>query len=166
MQTEHAAALRILMGDDLYLTMKDLWQKENPVLEPLPEKPGIIIAKEFTFIGKNMKNFLILTNEILQENHLNALESSLLRKQLNLDDVAIVDYSAYPNTNFEQLNASFMPQKLVCFGLKPATLGLPETKLNQISNYADCLILYTYGFNEMLGNKEKTKTFWEPMKAL
>ncbi len=165
MLTEQAAALRILMDDDLYLLHQDLFKNHIPeeTLQVLkPEKT----VPEFDFIGKNLKNFLILTNEALQENHLKALESTLLRKQLDLDDVAIVDYSACNGSTFEQLNASFMPQKLVCFGLKPEILHLPETAINQIIVYAGCQILFTYSFKEMLGDKEKTKAFWEPMKNL
>ena len=172
MLTEHAAAFRILMDDDLYLTKED-WFKENTfVASPAAEESAGTLPTEeinipkFEFSGKNLKNFLILTDETLQENHLKALESTLSRKQMSLDDVAVVDLSNYRNTNFEQLNAVFMPQKLVFFGLKPETLGLPTTELNQIGTYADYQILYTYSFNEMLGNKEKTKAFWEPMKTL
>ncbi|MVN21658.1 hypothetical protein [Mucilaginibacter arboris] len=170
MLTKHATALRILMNEDLYLTREDFLAKKHTTSEAFPietvTEAEIIPIPEFAFSGKNLKNFLILTDTALQENHLKALESTLLRKQMGLDDVSIVDFSAYPNATFDQLNASFMPQKLVCFGLKPETIGLPETELNQISTFNNCQILYTYSFNNMLGDKEKTKAFWEPMKLL
>ncbi len=167
----HEAALRILMNDDLYLDLRDLEQKEIYFNKVLSEKPVSVYVEEepkpaFIFIGKNQKNFLILINEALPENHLKALESTLLRKQLVLDDVAILDYATTANKNFADVNASFMPQKMVCFGLKPEDLGLPEAKFNEISSYENLQILYTYSFTEMLGNKEKTKAFWEPMKIL
>jgi len=165
-----AAALRILMNEDLYLTKNDLVWEEKPVETIVPEEPVVELAKkikpEFNFIGKNLKNFLILTNQKLNDNQLTALENTLARKQMSFDDVAIVDFSAYPNINMEDLNASFMPQKLVCFGLKPEDLNLPETKINRISILPDLQILYTYSFPEMLGNKEKIKAFWEVMKTL
>ncbi len=170
MITEHAAALRILMNEDLYLILHDLVEEKMPAEQFVAAEPIIteetIKHPEFIFVGKNQKNFLILTNEALKENHLKALESTLSRKQLSLDDVAIVDYSAYNDIIFEDLNASFMPQKLVLFGLEPNILLLPETPLNEVSSQPDLQILYTYSFSEMLGNKEKTKAFWEPMKNL
>lgn len=167
-----ANALRILMNDDLYLTTQDLQQETAfapaTLTEPEPiistEKP--IVIPEIKYIGKNLKNFLILTHETIQDNHLKALENTLLRKQMSLDDVAIVDFSAYQSFNFEQLNASFMAQKVVCFGLKPEFLNLPEAVFNQINTYPDYQILYTFSFSEMLGDKQKTKSFWEPMKIL
>jgi hypothetical protein len=173
MIAEQATALRILMNDDLYLTTEDRWQETVPIPVTLVEEPAPIISTQkpivipaFKYIGKNLKKFLVLTNEVIQENHLKALENTLLRKQMSLDDVAVVDYSAYNAFNFEQLNAFFMAQKIVCFGLKPEMLGLQEVIINQINTYPDYQILYTYSFSEMLGDKEKTKAFWEPMKIL
>lgn len=170
--TAQGNALRILMNDDLYLTTQDLHQETAfapaTLTEPEPiistEKPSII--PEIKYIGKNLKNFLILTHETIQDNHLKALENTLLRKQMSLDDVAVVDFSAYQSFDFEQLNASFMAQKVVCFGLKPELLNLPEAAFNQINTYPDYQILYTFSFSEMLGDKQKTKAFWEPMKIL
>jgi len=170
MLTEDLTALRILMNEDLYLTSEDSLREDNPDPVALVAEPVIIIEKEpapnFVYLGKNLKNFLILTQEKLQENHLKALENTLGRKQLSLDDVAVVDFSAFNSTTFKELNAVFMPQKLVLFGLKPETLGLPKIELNTITSYENCKILYTYSLNEMLGNKEKTKAFWEPMKLI
>lgn len=168
MTTENGTALQILMNDDLYLTQADL-QQESFVAALV--EPAIIISEEkvtqkIEFIGKNLQNFLILTEGLIQDNHLKALESTLLRKQLSLDDVVIVNFSAQDNLDFEELNASFMPQKLVLFGLNPETINLPKTELNQLTSFDNCRILYTYSFDEMLGNKEKTKAFWEPMKNI
>lgn len=168
MTTDNVAALHILMNDDLYLTQADLQQKNFVAVLAEPEifileEP---MTREIEFIGKNLQNFLILTEELIQDNHLKALESTLLRKQLSLDDVAIVNFSTQDNLSFQELDASFMPQKLVFFGLDPETISLPKTELNQLITFANCQILYTYSFDEMLGNKEKTKAFWEPMKNL
>lgn len=173
MKAEYNAALQILMNDDLFLTNNDRHHVNEPVTLNLVEEAiqqvadvKTVTLNEFDFLGKNRKNFLILIDQSLQENHLKALESTLLRKQLLLDDVAILNYADYKNFNFEQLNAVFTAQKLVLFGLKPENLGLPEMVMNQVINNQNCQILYTYNFDEMLGNKEKTKAFWEPMKNL
>ncbi len=167
MLAEHEAALRILMNDDLYLNLKDLEAEEKETPEVVVEKQVKEKPKpEFIFTGKNQKNFLILTNEVLQQSHLKALENTLLRKQLSLNDVAIIDYSASANKSFDDINTSFTPQKIVCFGLKPQNLNLPKAAFNEISTFENLQILYTYSFTEMLGNKEKTKAFWEPMKNL
>ena len=168
MTAESAAALRILMNDDLYLRQEDFHQPSvvDIIIEAKPvllEQPA---QSKIAFSGKNLKNILVLTDEPILENHLKALESTLARKQLNLDDVALVDFSAQNDLTYENLHASFMPQKLVLFGLNPEKLGLPETAFNQVIQADDLEILYTYNFTEMLGNKEKTKAFWEPMKNL
>lgn len=169
MPTEETA-LRILMNEDLYLTKNDLVWEEKQTEAILPEELVVALPEKkkpgFNFIGKNLKHSLVLTDQRLNDNQLKALENTLTRKQITFDDVAIVDFSAYPNTNMEELHASFMPQKLVCFGVKPQDLGLPETALNEIIGKPDLKILYTYSFTEMLGNKDKTKSFWEAMKTL
>lgn len=168
MTTENGTALQILMNDDLYLTQADLQQESfvAALAEPeivILEKP---VAREIKFIGEYLQNFLILTEELIQDTHLKALESTLLRKRLSLNDIAIINFSAQDSLSFEELNASFMPQKLVLFGLNPETINLPKTELNQLTSFDNCQILYTYSFDEMLGNKEKTKAFWEPMKNI
>ncbi|RYE35996.1 MAG: hypothetical protein EOP42_04955, partial [Sphingobacteriaceae bacterium] len=76
MIVENAAALRILMNDDLYLTPSDLSWENTPVAFAEPE---VILAvkevkPEISFLGKNLKNFLILTNEAILESHLKALD--------------------------------------------------------------------------------------------
>lgn len=168
MIAENAAALRILMNDDLYLTKPD--SELETVTFVLAEPEAVLLEKEvepdIPFLGKNLKNFLILTNEPIQENHLKALESTLSRKNLSLDDVALVDFSIQSNITYQRLNAVFMPHKLVLFGLNPEKLNLPEAVLNQVVQVDVLEILYTFSFSEMLGNKEKTKAFWEPMKNL
>ena len=132
MPTEQAVALRILMNEDLYLNKNDLVREEKLIEVVLPEVLVVELPEKikpvFNFIGKNLKHFLILTNQKLNDNQLKALENTLARKQMSFDDVAIVDFSAYQNINIEGLHASFMPQKLVCFGLKPQDLGLPHLR--------------------------------------
>lgn len=167
MTIENTTALQILMNDDLYLTQADLHKESFAAVFVeaeivLPEIP----SRKIEFLGKNLQNFLVLTEKLILDNHLKALESTLLRKQLSLDDVAIVDFSAQDDLTFEELNASFMPQKLVSFGVNSEKINLPETDLNQLTTFGNCQILYTYSFEEMLGNKEKTKAFWEPMKNI
>ncbi|RYE36032.1 MAG: hypothetical protein EOP42_04840 [Sphingobacteriaceae bacterium] len=168
MIAESAAALQILMNDDLYLSREDL-QNSFPAKITVETELVTIeepVQPEISFTGKNLKNILVLTDAPVLENHLKALENTLLRKQLSLDDVALVDFSANANLTYQNLHTSFMPQKLILFGLNPARINLSETVLNQIVCIDDLEILHTYSFDEMLGNKDKTKAFWEPMKNL
>ncbi len=168
MIAESAAALGILMNDDLYLSREDLSRENTNIILAEPEAvlPEEGFIPTIQFLGKNLKNFLILTNEVILENHLKALVNTLSRKQLTLDDVALVDFSIQNNLTIAQLHTVFMPQKLVLFGLNSAKINLPETEINQVVRVDDLEILYTYSFTEMLGNKDKTKAFWEPMKNL
>jgi hypothetical protein len=99
--------------------------------------------------------------------HLNALESTIKRKELSLDDVAIVNLGNYPGTDLRSIGGFFKPEKMLFLGKDAIPPGFKNPlALNQITKLGNCNFLFTYSFGEMMGNKENTKAFWEQMKTL
>ena len=80
--------------------------------------------------------------------------------------MAIIDYSKIKGVVLDDLIEKFHPQKMIFFGIDNKSLGLPEPAVNEVIIYKNIRTLVTYSFSEMLGNKEKTRAYWEPMKAL
>lgn len=86
-----------------------------------PSEPAPIVDKPIQFLGKNLKQFIILvcySNEVhLPEAQLEFLGNILKACQLNLGDVAIV------NCNSQEVNSNnigqLQPKYLIVFGEEP-----------------------------------------------
>src|SRR4051812_48922656 len=82
---------------------KTVSQAPAPPSAPAIQTP----ANEFNYLGANNKNFLVLVNytdhEHIAPGHLTALESILKRKDLQMDDVAILNINKYGTVKLSQL---------------------------------------------------------------
>lgn len=189
MATDNPALLHHFLQDDLYLLKEDqnvysnLTVKEvlapaeqpvSPVVEAPKAEPVQSVTEtpklNFKYLGSNKKKFLILVNyadaQYMAEVHLKALESTLGRKTLSIDDVAIVNIAAYTNYSHRDYLTFFTPEKLLILGASSIPTGLSAVKLNAIEQLENRLQLYTHNFDEMLADREKAKAFWEQMKNL
>lgn len=154
-------------------------QVEEPVetyKAPAPQitAPPVVTAtpvNTFNYTGGYQNKFLVLVHypehEVMEAAHLNALESTIKRKGLSLDDVAIVNMGKYPGTDLRTVGGFFKPQQMLFLGKDAIPPGLKNPlPLNQIIKLGNCNFLYTFSFGEMMGNKDNTKAFWEQMKML
>lgn len=185
---DNTAGFQFLLSEDIYLLKQDLGNLKGPDMEqpvtvpaepeyvaeePLISPPEPIFIKQtpvlrFDYMGGNKQNFLIICsyNGAIDEKHVAALTSTLQRKELSLDDVAImnlVDFSGATNT---QLMDFFKPARLLILGNDSQLLGWDKFKLNELQNAEGVKVLYTHSFGEMMGDRDKTKAFWEQMKVL
>lgn len=169
---ENPLALQYIFTDDVYLLPQD-----NALFNKLPlEAPAPVAETEaippitFNYTGKYHQKLLVLVyysgHETMEQAHLSALENTLKRKELSFDDVAILNLHRYADTAFEHLQTFFSPSKLLILGQSALPAGLTPPPLNQLTKLNDCDTLYTFAFNEMMGNKDNTKAFWEQMKVL
>jgi hypothetical protein len=193
---DNTAGLQYLLSEDIYLLKQDMDNLDGIVAEPATviEEPVIIAAKPepviaeqpivaeqpvivaeapalyFNYLGSNAKQFLILCNypgnDQMEEKHLEALKSALSRKELALDDVAIVNISKHGTATITELNGYFKPSRLLLLGAPCVLVGWDKLVLNELTNLGGIKALYTYSFTEMMGDRDKTKAFWEQMKVL
>ncbi|WP_295650714.1 hypothetical protein [uncultured Mucilaginibacter sp.] len=135
---------------------------ESPIVET--PKPA------FQYFGKNQRNFLIVFHSNgmgkLDDKHFAALSSSLARKELSLDDVALLDLYAYEDTTIADIAAYFKPTRVMILGSQCLLPGWHKLKLNVPAKGNTYTALYTYSFDEMMPDKDKVRAFWEQMKAL
>lgn len=173
MMVENPLALQYIFTDDVYLLPqdKDLFtipanNPNEPDIVQIPSTP----AFTFNYMGGYQQKFLVLVHypehETMEPAHLSALESTIKRKELSLDNIAILNLHRYADSEFEALITFFAPKKILILGNSALPRGLTPPPLNQLIKLSDCTTLYTFAFNEMIGNKENTKAFWEQMKAL
>jgi hypothetical protein len=173
--------LQYFLPEDLFLLKADREAYLNPAPQtaPQPAEPvtpaasPVIIhetpAIAFKYLGGNQKSFLVLTHytsdEFIAEVHLNALVSTVTRLNYSLQDLAIVNLAHNPEADWAQLTHFFSPQKLLILGSKALPTNLPALILNEADQADDCQALYTFAFDEMMGNKENTKAFWNQIKT-
>lgn len=166
--------LQYFLPDDLFLLPADREVYCNPVAQTVqPAQAPIVIPETpvitFKYLGGNQKNFLVLTHytadEFIAEAHLNALISTVTRLNYTQQDLAMVNLAHYPQASWEQLTEFFSPQKLLILGSKALPANLPALKLNETAQANGCQALYTFAFDEMMGNKENTKAFWNQIKT-
>ena len=146
---------------------------QNAPVAVAPEIPGSIVQtpdNEFNYLGKNNKNFLVLVNyaseEYMSPPHLTALVNILKRKELTMDDVAILNVNKYVPVKFAALAAHFAPTRLVIMGTDALPDGIGKLPLNQPLQGKKTHVLYSFSFDEMMSRNDNKKLFWEHMKTL
>jgi hypothetical protein len=140
------------------------------VAAPTPEQVIQTVEAEFNYLGKNNKNFLVLVNYTAETHiagtHLAALQNILKRKELDLDDVAILNVNKYAPVKLAALAAFFAPTRLVIMGKDALPDGIGNLPLNQPLQGKKTHVLYSFSFDEMMSSNDNKKIFWEHMKTL
>lgn len=187
MRADNPAALRFILQDDIYLLHGDKAfasqtvtqpiteiQPEPvieiviaaPIVEPIAETPAIA----FNYLGKNRKQFLIITHypqhEFIAEEHLTALQNILKRKEYDVDDVAILNLAKTTVMALDELTTYFNPQKLLILGKDALPANMEVIALNQTKQLPNITVLYSFSFDEMMSSVDNKKAFWDQMKNL
>ena len=190
MKVENPVALRFILQDELYLLSADktLYEKKaipdhvieapipevktqvvDPIIEePLPEVKTQAI--NFNYLGQNLKSFLILVHypdlEFIDDSHLAALTNIIKRKDLSVDDIAIVNLARHANAQYDELVKFFKPAKLLVLGKSALPQGIAQLTLNTPKPLGGITGLYSFSFGEMMDSVDHKKAFWEQMKTL
>ncbi|MDB5143595.1 MAG: hypothetical protein JWQ66_2308 [Mucilaginibacter sp.] len=187
-KVENPVALQFLLQDELYLLNTDKSLYEGGVIaQPVAEEPAAPIIKEpepaakppepevktqpltFNYLGKNLKNFVVLVNypdlEFIDDTHLTALTNIIKRKDLNIDDLAIVNLANYPAALYDDLLMFFKPSKLLILGNNAQPKGIAALTLNIPKSLSGLTSLYSYSFGEMMDSVDNKKAFWEQVKG-
>lgn len=193
---ENPAALQFIINEQIYLAKSDIGKPLQPVpVMAVADEPAVIAAPvvspepviaetlivaepepavqapviNFNYWGKNAKGFLIVCHYAsaeMDEKHFAALTSTLQRKELSLDDVALVNLAQHAEATVEQLQSFFKPQRLLILGAQCRLPGWDALPLNQLTDLTGYKVLYTDSFTDMMGDRDRTKAFWEQMKQL
>jgi hypothetical protein len=183
---ESPAALQFIMDEDLYLLKGDKRAATSVLAEPIKppsnagiediilpvQQPAVAVpsAIDFRYLGGNKKNFLILVHypdtEFIDDGHLTALVNILKRKELYLDDVAIVNTALRQAVTLDEATRYFKPQKILMMGKNALPADIEAPVLNRPKKLDNCVLLYSFSFDEMMDNTENKKVFWEQVKIL
>ncbi len=163
-------SLQFLLNEDIYLIDPIQGNQTNNAPSVEKEAPAAMAeAVAFDYLGENNKYFLLLINDPTHKSmapkELEALQSILSAKKMELKDVALVNMNNYPSATFSQLKAYFACNRVVLFGIAPQQLQIPAVASNQIGEHDGVKLLATFGFSEMMSNLDKKKAFWNVMKG-
>ncbi|MES2275592.1 MAG: hypothetical protein V4592_06195 [Bacteroidota bacterium] len=124
----------------------------------------------FNYAGGYQQKFLVIVHypnhNLMEPAHQAALESTIKRKELSIEDVAIFNIGKYPGTDIKAIGRFFKPKRMLLLGKDTFPAGMATPVFNELTMLGTCQLLSSYSFGEMMGNKENTKAFWEQMKML
>ncbi|GAB3925265.1 hypothetical protein [Mucilaginibacter myungsuensis] len=142
-------------------------QTSAPAAATAPATP---ITQDFKYQGNFNQKFLIVVHYPGQDGmdapHFAALERTIKRKEMSMDDVAIFNIANYPGTDLKAIARFFKPMRMLLLGKDAFPIGLVPQPFNQLTMLGKCHLLYSDSFKDMMGNKDKVKAFWEQMKLL
>ncbi len=163
LKTNDPLALQLFLTEDIYL-IPDKEEDKEDKSHKMPESP----RGSFEYLGQNKAHFLVLIEDPkhskISPNILNLLLKIMQAKGLDIDDIAIVNYSCYPNTCFNELKLFFACDKLTLLGIDPQSLKLPSLAINQIHLIEQVQILPSCSLDEMNADQDKKRQFWNVMK--
>ncbi|WP_291726924.1 hypothetical protein [Bernardetia sp.] len=125
---------------------------------------------DFSYFGKNRKNFLILINET-EHDKLNEVDNKLLTGilaagQLSLGDVAIVNM-AKTEANFLDIYKKLKPTSVVSFGVDTKEMGVPhDFELYKPTKIKAITWIISHNFVALHTDKTKKLGLWTALKAL
>lgn len=176
LKATHPLSLQFLINEDIYAidTIPPVDHAAVPALSadlPAPAAEAHdFTSAGFDYLGENNRYMLLLVNDpankVMPQKELEALQSILGAKKMELKDVAIVNLHHYPSAGIEQLKTFFACTSIVLFGINPQLIKIPASGFNEIGNFEGIKLLSTFGFPEMMGDVEKKKAFWNEMKKL
>jgi hypothetical protein len=176
--TRDTEALKLFFTEDIFLVPNEVFpvREETPVSGVLKKsEPAAATAKQvetidYSYIGQNTRRILIMvkgeeypesigTGVVLLWNIVKAIK-------LDPNDVAVFNYSAYPNLKFEELQAYFQPQLLISFGVESSALNLDSQPLQVLVNLEKTNAIFSLtlqGLDEDLNSK---KLLWKSLQQL
>ena len=176
LKADKAIALQILMNDDLYLIdrVERVVSAQAPA-EAVAQVESVPAAAPLAdlvldYLGENNKYFAILVSypdhQYMAPKELEALQSILGAKKMDLNDVAILNLHKFPQATFKAIKQFLVSNRMVLFGINPQSIQLPSIPSNHVSDHDGVKVLATYAFSEMMADVEKKKAFWNVMKGL
>lgn len=144
----------------------DLPVSQEPELSPAEKPPA-----EIPYFGKNAKNILFVVSNkdglfFSKEAELAFLKTMQALK-LDLSDVAVINLQQLEQpVFFERIRKKFEPVSCIFLGCEPAEAGLQAFADHLWKEEGGVRYLKSYGFEEMLTDKQKKRMFWDAIKLM
>ncbi|MEO7044376.1 MAG: hypothetical protein ABI091_03655 [Ferruginibacter sp.] len=151
--------------------VKDLYSKSLVDLDTANAKESAPSKKDWTFLGGNKKNILLIVtdsnNAYLPDNDLNFLMGILGACKLTMADVALVNCFSKKDMDYKSLGENFSPHKIIFFGTEPSSLDFPLQFPNyQLQKYNHQVYLAAPTLALLAKDVSEKKQLWGCLKTL
>ena len=143
-------------------------EKENLPHATINAEPAAIGWK---FLGENKKKTLIVVNyqatENIPDKQLSFLTKLLAACNLNLGDVAILNFHTYKSSDFDNIFHQFKPGVVLLFDTEPAEFGLPMIFPQfQVQRYKDVVFVSSPSLEIIEPDKTLKGKLWVCLKKI
>lgn len=129
------------------------------------------LSKELKYLGENKKKTLIVVRYAeavhLPDKQLSFLTKLLSACNLNLADVAIVNFHDKQSTQFNDIIGFFQPKAVLLFNVNPAEFGMPMNFPEyQVQTYKDARFVFSPSLETIEPDKNLKGKLWACLKKI
>ena len=158
---------------DIALLFKNSLIEVNPECEIVPQVSSRVepIGTGWKFLGENKKKTIIVVNydgeEIIPGKQLSFLTKLLAACNLNLTDVAILNFHNYRSSDFDNILGHFKPKVVILFDTDPGDFGMPMVFPQfQVQKYKDAVFVLSPSLEIIEPDKTLKGKLWVCLKKL
>ena len=158
---------------DIALLFKNSLIEVSPVNEIVPPVSSRVepISTDWKFLGENKKKTIIVVNydsaEIIPDKRLAFLTKLLAACNLNLADVAILNFHNYKSSDFDNILAHFKPKVVILFDTDPGEFGMPMVFPQfQVQGYKDAVFVSSPSLEIIEPDKTLKGSLWVCLKKI
>ncbi len=129
------------------------------------------MAVGWKFLGENKKKTLIAVNyedaAHIPDKQLSFLTKLLAACNLNIADVAILNFHKYSSTDFENILQQFKPKVVLLFAIEPGEFGMPMLFPQfQVQGYKDVVFVSSPSLEIIEPDKTLKGKLWVCLKKI
>jgi DNA polymerase III psi subunit len=166
--TRDTEALKLFFTEDIFLVPNELLAAAS--LPAAETREQVKETASYASIGQNARKILILVQSEEYPTHIGMgiplLWNIVKAIKLEPADVAVVNYSAYPDLQIEALQAYFQPQLLISFGIESKALGLSLQPLQVLVNLAKMNAIFSLSLKGLDEDINSKKMLWKSLQQL
>ena len=147
---------------------------KNSLVHVSSEKPilsHVNGTSEWNYLGENKKNIVIVVNykdaAQIPDKQLSFLTKLLGACNLNLADVAILNFHNYKSSDFDNISRYFYPKVVLLFDLEPGEFGMPMLFPQfQVQKYKDAVYVSSPSLENIEPDKTLKGQLWICLKKI
>lgn len=129
------------------------------------------VSTNLKFLGENKKKVLIvvMSPEVVHipDKQLAFLTKLLSACNLNLGDVAIINFHHYQASDYNDILNYFQPKAILLFGISPADFGMPILFPEfQVQNYKNAAYVFSPSLDTIEPDKAIKTKLWVSLKKI
>ncbi len=151
--------------------IQSLYGKSLYDLKVVKDLSTIIESNDFSFLGSNQKNIVLVVSSslaiYLPDEELNFLLGILTACKLSMADIALINMKKNPALIYTNITSQLNAEKIFLFGLDAQSLKLPLQFENyQIQNYNNQVYLSSVSLSELQKDNGEKLKLWNCLKTI